>query len=226
MQLEPLLLYRDGLILVVNKPAGLPVHAGPKGGPNLEHYLPQLQFGLPNPPHLAHRLDRDTSGCLVVGRHRKALRKMGELFSNGRVRKTYWAILRGVPDQPKGTIDAPLKKRNLQRGWWMEVAEDGQPSVTDYEVLGQADGNSWVAFYPKTGRTHQIRLHAKVLGCPLMGDPIYGTEADKAAGIPMQLHARSLVIPLYHNKPPIEVEAAPPEHMLPSLQACGYTVQR
>jgi hypothetical protein len=113
------LLYRDGLILVVDKPAGLPVHAGPKGGPNLEDYVDALRFGLPNPPHLAHRLDRDTSGCLVLGRHKKALRRLGKLFESGQVEKVYWAVVEG-PRRTRGGSTSPCasaRPRHAAGGW-------------------------------------------------------------------------------------------------------------
>jgi 23S rRNA-/tRNA-specific pseudouridylate synthase len=134
-------LYRDALCLVVDKPAGLPVHAGPKGGPNLEDHLDALRFGLPRRPGLAHRLDRDTSGCLVLGRHRQALARLGKLFASGRVEKVYWAVVRGGPRAEEGRIEAPLRKRDELRGWWMETHPKGQPAVTDWRVLGRsADG--------------------------------------------------------------------------------------
>src|SRR5262250_1180461 len=95
-------LYRDGLILVIDKPAGIAVHQGPGGGPHLEHWFPLLRFGLPRPPALAHRLDRDTSGCLVLGRHPKALRRLGRLFAEGKVEKVYWAIVHGAPTEREG----------------------------------------------------------------------------------------------------------------------------
>lgn len=108
-ELEKRLLYRDGLMLVIDKPPGLPVHAGPGGGDNLERHLNWLRFGLPKAPSLAHRLDRDTSGCLVLGRHPKALRKLGKLFQDGKVDKTYWAVTRHAPAEQQGRVDAPLK---------------------------------------------------------------------------------------------------------------------
>ena len=96
------LLYRDGLMLIIDKPAGVAVHKGPKGGPCLEDDFPALQFGLPKPPALAHRLDRETSGCLVLGRHRKALANLSDLFRHGKVGKTYWAIVEGGPTRAGG----------------------------------------------------------------------------------------------------------------------------
>ena len=102
------LLYRDGLMLVIDKPAGLAVHRGPKGGDALDAYFDALRFGLPRAPALAHRLDKDTSGCLVLGRHRKALALLGKLFKQGKVGKTYWAVVEGGPEAEDGRIDIPL----------------------------------------------------------------------------------------------------------------------
>ena len=216
------ILYRDGLILIIDKPAGVPVHAGPGGGVNLEHYFEALRFGLPQPPALGHRLDRDTSGCLVLGRQRKALSRLGRLFAGGQVEKVYWAIVRGQPPQAEGTVDLALKKRSEQRGWWMQVAADGQTAVTDYRVLGGADGLSWLECRPRTGRTHQIRVHCAELGCPVLGDPIYGARDAAGDGASLHLHARQIGLPLYPNRPPITVTAPPPPHMLEALRRCGY----
>src|SRR6202007_1288305 len=110
------LIYRDGLMLVIDKPAGLAVHKGPKGGESLEDYFGALRFGLPAPPALAHRLDRDTSGCLGLGRHRNALAKRGRLFQGGSVEKTYWAVVVGSPPQNEGRIAAPLLKTTRKDG--------------------------------------------------------------------------------------------------------------
>jgi tRNA pseudouridine32 synthase / 23S rRNA pseudouridine746 synthase len=131
------LLYRDGLMLVIDKPAGLPVHRGPKGGASLEDYFDALRFGLPRPPSLAHRLDKDTSGCLVLGRHRKALAHLGLLFKHGKVGKTYWAVVEGGPDADEGTIELPLGRLDETRGWWMKPDPNGLPSVTTWKVLGR-----------------------------------------------------------------------------------------
>ena len=138
MNIADRLLYRDGLVLVIDKPAGVPVHAGPGGGHNLEQAFGALRFGLPRPPALAHRLDRDTSGCLVLGRHPKALRRLGRLFAEGRVEKVYWAIVEGVPTEGAGRIEAALAKRARgTAGWHMVVDPAGMQAITDYRVLGQ-----------------------------------------------------------------------------------------
>src|ERR671934_606884 len=132
------LLYRDGLMLVIDKPAGMAVHKGPKGGESLEDFFGALTFGLPRPPSLAHRLDRDTSGCLVLGRHRKALAELGRLFKTGRIAKTYWAIVGGGPDAEQGRIDVPLGRKDASRGWWMKEDPHGQPATTTWTVHGRA----------------------------------------------------------------------------------------
>src|SRR5688500_7722421 len=152
------LLYRDGLMLVIDKPAGLAVHRGPKGGASLEDYFDALRFGLPRAPALAHRLDRDTSGCLVLGRHRKALVTLGKLFKTGKVGKTYWAVVEGGPDADEGRIELPLGRLDETRGWWMKPDPKGQPAVTTWRVLGRhlhgRDKHlSWLALEPLTGRT-------------------------------------------------------------------------
>jgi len=121
------LLYRDGLMLVVDKPAGIAVHRGPKGGESLEDYFRALRFGLPRAPALAHRLDRDTSGCLVLGRHRKALAQLGKLFKSGAIGKTYWAVVEGGPDGDEGQIELPLGRLDVGRGWWI-LEGGGRPA--------------------------------------------------------------------------------------------------
>lgn len=224
-EIQGLVLYSDGQVLIINKPAGIPVHAGPKGGVNLEQYFEHLRFGLSHNPSLAHRLDRDTSGCLILGRHRKSLARMGKLFSSGQVSKTYWAIVHGKMPENKGTIDMPLAKRSTEaRGWWMMPDPAGQSAITDYRVLGhdEKENISWVEFLPRTGRTHQLRVHAAESGCPILGDRVYGRPEDKDAGLPLQLHARSLEFPLYPGKPAVAALAPPPAHMMEPLLRCGY----
>ncbi|RFB79115.1 RluA family pseudouridine synthase [Methylovirgula sp. 4M-Z18] len=215
------LIYRDGLMLILNKPFGIPVHRGPKGGEFLEGAFHHLRFGLPRNPALAHRLDKDTSGCLVLGRHHKALEKLGVLFKAGSIDKTYWAVVEGGPAEAQGLIDLALVRRDATRGWWMKVDPLGAPSQTRWTVLGRADGLTWLALEPLTGRTHQLRVHCQAMGWPILGDPIYGT-APRDGGPGLHLHARAIAVPLYKNKDPIQAEAPPPEHMLAHLAALGF----
>jgi tRNA pseudouridine32 synthase/23S rRNA pseudouridine746 synthase/23S rRNA pseudouridine1911/1915/1917 synthase len=222
-EIQARLLYRDGLILVLDKPAGLPVHAGPGGGPNLEQCFDALRFGLPAPPALAHRLDRDTSGCLVLGRHRKALSKLGKLFQAGAIDKTYWAIVVGSPPAEQGRVEAPLLKTTRKDGGWRMVVDPaGQAAATTYRVLGRGDGLSWLELKPETGRTHQVRVHCTELGCPILGEPMYGELTPQQRQAPLHLHARAVVIPISKNKPAIEVSAEPPQHMHDALTKCGW----
>ena len=131
-------LHRDGLMLIIDKPAGLSVHRGPKGGPSLEDYLDLLRYGLPRRPELAHRLDKDTSGCLVLGRHRKALAHLGLLFKHRKIDKTYWAVVEGGPAEDEGVIDLPLGRLDDRIGWWMKPDPKGLPSVTKWKVMGRS----------------------------------------------------------------------------------------
>lgn len=227
-------LYRDALMLVIDKPPGFAVHQGPKGsrgGESLEDFFDALRFGLPRQPALAHRLDRDTSGCLVLGRHRKALAELGRLFKSGRIAKTYWAVVEDGPEADEGRIDMPLGRKDATRGWWMKPDPQGQPAVTTWKVLGRSsrvpDGSApgtrwtWLALEPLTGRTHQLRVHCAAMGSPIVGDGIYG-NAPRTGGPGLHLHAREIVVPLYKNRAPIQVSAPVPLHMTERLRACGW----
>jgi tRNA pseudouridine32 synthase/23S rRNA pseudouridine746 synthase len=231
------LLYRDALMLVIDKPAGMAVHRGPKGGESLEDHFDALRFGLPRMPALAHRLDRDTSGCLALGRHRKALAELGRLFKNGSIGKTYWAVVEGGPQEDAGRIDLALGRLDITRGWWMKPDPDGQPAATAWTVLGRGSASpgevalTWLALEPLTGRTHQLRVHCAAMGWPILGDPIYGTAPGaKALGANaprgetrLQLHAREIVVPLYKKREPIRVTAPVPPHIVERLKACGWS---
>ncbi|KIM00639.1 Ribosomal large subunit pseudouridine synthase C [Paramagnetospirillum magnetotacticum MS-1] len=215
-------LYRDPAVLIIDKPAGLMVHAGPKGGEHLGLFLDQLRFGLAQSPELAHRLDRETSGCLVLGRTRKALAGLGDLFAKGLADKTYWAVVVGKPREDQGVIDYALKKREKKFGWRMEVDRNGLASVTQWRLLGTDGRLSWLECRPLTGRTHQIRAHCAAIGHPLVGDAIYGRGTGTLAGDRLMLHSRNIVLPFHAGKPPIAAKAPVPEHMRAVLEGCGW----
>ncbi|MGB3721845.1 MAG: RluA family pseudouridine synthase [Pacificimonas sp.] len=178
------ILYEDAELLVIDKPAGLAVHPGPKTPRSLEDHLGALRLGYRRLPAPAHRLDRDTSGCLILARNPKALKWMHALFEAKGVTKVYLALLAGRVEG-QGTIDAPLAKiSSKEEGWRMIVRKDGKPSVTNWRALKTGDSRSLVEFRPETGRTHQLRIHAAHALAPIIGDPVYGDATE-----PMRLHA-------------------------------------
>ncbi len=209
----PPILFQDLRFVVLDKPAGLPVHAGPRGGPSVEDFFPMLSRRKDG-PWLAHRLDADTSGCLVVALRRAALHAAQAAFAGGLARKTYWAVVRGGPGQDAGVVDAPLLKRTGPAGWRMVTDAAGQAAQTEWRVLGRATGFAWLELHPRTGRTHQVRVHCAALGCPVAGDPVYAGGAG-----PLQLLARAIHLPL---APPLDAVAPPPAHMQAGLRACGW----
>jgi tRNA pseudouridine32 synthase/23S rRNA pseudouridine746 synthase len=213
-------LYRDGLILVINKPAGIPVHAGSGKLIPLDSFFEHLKFGLPRSPCLAHRLDKETSGCLILGRHPKALKKLGSLFVANKIDKTYWAIVRGAPLQDEGVIDLPLSPQSSHKHhWWMKADPEGKPALTLYQVLGKTQDLTWLALKPQTGRTHQLRVHCAAMGFPILGDPIYGDKNQDTSFSSLYLHAYSVEIPLYPSKPSLVITAPPPSHLSKLLEA-------
>jgi tRNA pseudouridine32 synthase/23S rRNA pseudouridine746 synthase len=167
-------LHRDGLMLIIDKPAGLAVHRGPKGGASLEDYFDALRFGLPRPPALAHRLDKDTSGCLVLGRHRKALAHLGLLFKHGKVGKTYWAVVAGGPEAEEGIIELPLGRLDATRGWWMKPDPKGLPSVTTWKVLGRSS--------PAHAECNRV-WHGASSPSPLVGEGRGGGSGDLGTAV-------------------------------------------
>ncbi len=167
-------------------------------------------------PWLAHRLDADTSGCLVVALRRAALIAAQAEFAAGRAQKTYWAVVHNVPQTASGTIDAPLRRHSSRSGWRMVSDASGQRAVTDWRLCGQAGDIAWLELHPRTGRTHQVRVHCALLGCPVLGDPIYGDAPG-----PLHLLSRAIALLL---DPPLAATAPPPPHMRDALTRCGWRV--
>ncbi len=203
------LLFIDGEAIVVDKPAGLPVDPPRDGSISVENHLQSLAFGFKRWPKPVHRLDRDTSGCLLLSRHPKAHARFAQAFEGGTVLKTYLAVLDGIPEGTEGVIDMPLGKVSTrEQGWRMVFDPKGKPSQTTWRVVSEIDGRVLVQFTPKTGRTHQIRVHAASgIGVPIYGDPIYGK-----GGVTL-LHAASIVMPR-DGKAPIEAKAPLPQAFL------------
>jgi tRNA pseudouridine32 synthase/23S rRNA pseudouridine746 synthase len=188
------ILFEDAEALVIDKPAGLPLDQPRAGGPSLEDRLDDLRFGFQRAPAPVHRLDRDTSGCLLLARHPRALKRYAAAFEARQVGKTYWGVVAGPVDEDHGTIALNLSKISSERdGWRMIPARAGKAAVTHWRVLDRREGLTLVEFTPETGRTHQIRVHAASgLGHALLGDPVYGKAVQ---GKRTMLHAARLEVP-------------------------------
>ena len=204
------ILFEDGEALVIDKPAGLPVDRPKRGGACLDDHLDALKLGFQRAPVAVHRIDTDTSGCLLLARNPKALARFNKAFEERAVGKTYLAILAGHPPATEGTIELALTKiSSAEKGWRMIAAKKGKPAVSHWELVQELGPHSLIRFRPETGRTHQLRVHAlKGLGAALLGDPVYGAGSVPGAGRTM-LHAESLTI-ARPGKSPIEALAPLP----------------
>lgn len=226
-------IYKDDNIVVINKPFGLPVQGGSKVSKSVDDMLDGLEFGRER-PKLVHRLDRDTSGVLVLARTAKAAAVLSRAFSGRGIEKTYWALVNNVPMEFKGTIDYKLMKAVMGEESYERVAvddEDGKYAKTEYKVLDAlARKFAFMELKPLTGRTHQLRVHMQAIGCPIVGDHKYGgsQEDAKSLGVANQLHlhARRIQIPAGGGIKAIDVSAPLPPHMKQSFKALGIDVKR
>jgi len=205
-------LFIDGEAIVIDKPAGLPVDPPRDGSLSLENHLASLTFGFQRWPLAVHRLDRDTSGCLLLARNPKAHKRFTAAFEAQLVSKLYVAVLEGVPETESGTIDLALAKiSSAEEGWRMAPSPKGKPARTDWRVLAVRDGRALVAFTPLTGRTHQIRAHClHGLGFGIVGDPIYRQDDAPEPRGPLLLHGRMLRVER-SGKPPVVATALMPD---------------
>ncbi len=229
--LRRLVLYRDASAIVLNKPAGLAVQGGTKTGRHVDGLLDTLRFDSGERPRLVHRLDKDTSGVLLIARNAAAAAFFTRAFREKTTRKTYWAAVIGLPQLPQGRIDLALAKRagaGGARGVERVHAgdEDGKSAVTYYRVMDQVgDRAGWLALLPITGRTHQLRAHCAALGTPIIGDGKYGASAADLAGVVaasgLHLHARSLQIPSPEGGT-LRVTAPLPPHMRETWDLLGF----
>ncbi len=224
--IQSMVIYRDAHAIVINKPPGLATQGGTGITSHVDGLLDALQFDLPHRPRLVHRLDKDTSGVLLLARTVRAAAFFSKGFAGREAKKTYWALTVGVPDVLAGEIDAPLSKQPGTGGEKMHVdPEAGLKSKTRYRVIDKAaDRAAWVEFMPLTGRTHQIRVHAAAIGQPIVGDGKYGgKEAFLTGGISrkLHLHARRLVIDAPDGGR-IDIEAELPVHIAESFGLLGF----
>jgi tRNA pseudouridine32 synthase/23S rRNA pseudouridine746 synthase len=190
----PTILFEDAEALVIDKPGGLPIETPRKGGVSLGDQFEALKLGFHFAPMPVHRLDTDTSGCLLLARNAKALKRFARAFEERSVTKRYLGVLARVPEASEGTVELALAKiSSAAAGWKMIPAKKGKPSLTHWRVLAERGGRALVEFRPETGRTHQIRVHAASgIGIPLLGDPVYGS---KAGATRTMLHAAGLEVP-------------------------------
>ncbi len=228
---EDLLLHQDDDVLVVNKPFGLAVQGGTKTVRHLDGMLDAFCFGASERPRLVHRLDRDTSGVLVLARHRRAAQALTAAFKARETRKIYWGLVLGVPDRENGDLKAPLKKGlgpdDSER---MVPARPGdpeaKPALTRFAIMAQAGQKAaWLALLPVTGRTHQLRAHCALLGTPLVNDRKYGYGAGREplSGMADGLHLHARILEIAHPKGGIlHVEAPLPPHMAQTWDLFGF----
>lgn len=228
-KLRAMIIYDDGDLLVLNKPYGVPTQGGSKINYHIDGLLKLMEDSKGVRPKLTHRLDRDTSGLLICARSAKTVRAMGQVFKSKNIRKYYWAVTIGVPEQYQGIIDAPLGKgEGALKDTMVIDTEGGKASRTEYSILDTAASTAaLVAFWPRTGRTHQIRAHAStVLGTPILGDVKYGGMEETFEGLNLSerlhLHAFRIQCPHPNGKGILDLSAPLPDDLKKSWKAFNF----
>lgn len=229
--LERMILYHDDHVIALNKPHGLPVQGGPNIRKHLDGMLDALRFGHEDRPRLVHRLDRDTSGVILVARDAFSASRLASAFRGRDAEKTYWAIVVGQPQYQGGRIDMPLAKQGGPGGERVVPAEGkgGAHAITEFNTVDVARRHAtWLELRPLTGRTHQLRVHcAAALECPILGDGKYGGQAAHLEGMShaLHLHARGISVP-HPMGGTLEVSAPLPPHMVESFGTLGFETPR
>ncbi len=226
-KLQRLVLHRDDHVLAIDKPAGLAVQGGTGTPHHLDGMLDALRFGAVERPRLVHRLDRDTSGVLLLARTAAAAAALAEAVRDKDAEKIYWAIVVGVPQPRAGRIDRPMAKRRGHGGERVALdGEDAQRAITDYRTLDTAGRRAaWLELAPVTGRTHQLRVHCGALGTPILGDGKYGGTGAFLPGaeLPDQLHLHARRIRVPHPRGGVlEVSAPLPPHVRQTFRYLGF----
>jgi 23S rRNA pseudouridine955/2504/2580 synthase len=234
-RIERMILYEDEHVLVLNKPFGLAVQGGTGTKRHVDGMLAGMADRFGERPRLVHRLDRDTTGVLLVAKHRDAAAKLGRIFQTRAAAKTYWALVKGVPKPHQGKIEAPLVKAAGPEGDRVRKALPGEQAeamhaTTHYSVIDRvASKAAWVSLKPVTGRQHQLRAHMALIGHPIVGDNKYGGDkgmlAEQIEG-KLHLHARRLVLPHPYTGGKIDVTAPLPEHMKKTWELLGLDAKR
>ena len=226
-ELQALVLHRDDDVIVINKPPGLAVQGGTGTIRHLDGLLDALRFGASERPRLVHRLDKDTSGVLVLARSAAAAAKLAAAFRSKRVRKIYWAAVVGLPKPRQGKIDQKIAKLPGRAGERMAPDDaEGERAITYYRTVAHAgDRLAWLALEPVTGRTHQLRVHCAFIGTPILGDGKYGGAAAQPSGLPqprkLHLHARTIALP-HPRGGRLAVSAELPPHMRETWKFFGF----
>jgi 23S rRNA pseudouridine955/2504/2580 synthase len=233
--IERMIIFENDYVAILNKPFGIAVQGGTKTSRHIDGLLAGMadRFGGER-PRLVHRLDRDTSGVLVVAKDRQTAARLGRLFQTRSVQKIYWAIVRGVPKPPQGKVEAPLVKAAGPDGDRVRKARPGeqelaQHATTYYSVIDHAARQvSWLSLKPVTGRQHQLRAHMDILGTPILGDQKYGEIAEMPMdGIENKLHLHARRLTLRDGKiGDIDISAPLPPHMAHSFDLLGFDAQR